>query len=41
MTVLDVREYLDEDGTSPFAEWFAGLDAVAASKVTVVLARIA
>jgi putative addiction module killer protein len=38
--VLDVREYLDEDGASPFADWFAGLDAVAAAKVTVVLARI-
>jgi putative addiction module killer protein len=40
MTALDVREYLDEDGTSPFADWFSGLDAVAAAKVTVVLARI-
>jgi len=40
MTALDVQEYLDEDGTSPFADWFAGLDPVAAAKVTVVLARI-
>ncbi len=39
--MLDVREYLDEDGTSPFAQWFAALDAVAAAKVTVVLARLA
>jgi putative addiction module killer protein len=38
--MLDVREYLDEDGSSPFAQWFAALDAVAAAKVTVVLARI-
>jgi putative addiction module killer protein len=38
--MLDVREYLDEHGDSPFAEWFAGLDAVAAAKITVVLARI-
>lgn len=40
MTRLDVREYLDEDGFSPFADWFASLDAVAAAKITVVLARI-
>lgn len=38
--MLDVREYLEEDGTSPFAEWFTALDAVAAAKMTVVLARI-
>jgi putative addiction module killer protein len=38
--MLDVREYLDEDGTSPFADWFAGLDTVAAAKITVVLTRI-
>ena len=40
MTTLDVRESLDEDGTSPFADWFTGLDAVVAAKITVVLARI-
>lgn len=38
--MLDVREYLDEDGTSPFADWFAALDATAAVKITVALARI-
>jgi putative addiction module killer protein len=40
MAVRDVREYLDADGTSPFADWFVGLDAVAAAKITVALARI-
>ena len=40
MVMLDVREYLDEDGTSPFADWFVTLDATAAAKITVVLARI-
>lgn len=40
MTMLDVREYLDEYGTSPFTECFTGLDAMAAAKITVVLARI-
>lgn len=38
--MLDVREYLEEDGTSPFGAWFTGLDATAAAKVTVVLTRI-
>lgn len=38
--MLDVREYLDDAGASPFAAWFSALDAVAAAKVTVVLARI-
>jgi putative addiction module killer protein len=38
--MLDVREYLDEDGSSPFAAWFSGLDATAAAKITIVLARI-
>ena len=38
--MLDVREYLEEDGTSPFAEWFGSLGATAAAKITVVLSRI-
>ena len=38
--MLDVREYLDEDGGSPFADWFSALDATAAAKITIVLARI-
>jgi putative addiction module killer protein len=38
--MLDVREYLDQDGSSPFAGWFSTLDAIAAAKVTIVLARI-
>ena len=38
--MLRVLEYLDENGASPFAEWFEGLDAMAAAKITVVLSRI-
>ena len=38
--MLDVREYLDASGRSPFGEWFADLDAAAAAKVTVAVARI-
>jgi putative addiction module killer protein len=40
MVMLDVREYLGENGTSPFADWFAALSDTAAAKITVVLARI-
>jgi putative addiction module killer protein len=35
-----IREYVDERGRSLFAEWFEDLDAGAAAKVTVGLARI-
>ena len=38
--MLDIREYLDDDGRSPFGKWFVALEAVAAAKVTVALARI-
>jgi putative addiction module killer protein len=38
--VLRLVEYLDEDGRSPFARWFARLDARAAAKVVAALARI-
>ncbi len=31
-----VEEYLREDGTSPYEEWFMGLDCVAAAKITTV-----
>lgn len=31
--VISVREYLDERGSSPFARWFEGLDAIAAQRL--------
>ena len=31
-----VEEYLREDGTSPYEEWFLGLDTVVATKITIV-----
>lgn len=37
---LRTVEYVDTDGRSPFGTWFSGLDAAAASKVTVALARM-
>jgi hypothetical protein len=30
-----VEEYLREDGTSPYEEWFMGLDTVVAAKITI------
>lgn len=41
LSMIDVREYLDLDGDSPFRDWFDGLDPVAAAKITVALGRIA
>ncbi len=37
---MDIREFLDDRGTSPFARWFDDLDPQAAAKVTVALARM-
>jgi putative addiction module killer protein len=36
-----IEEYQDADGCSPFAAWFAALEANAAARVTVTLARAA
>jgi len=38
--ILQAREYLDDDGSSRFADWFNGLDTQAALKVTTYLARL-
>ena len=37
---MEIREYLDAEGDSPFAEWIDGLNAPAAARVTVSLVRI-
>lgn len=37
---MEVSAYVDENGRSPFEDWFAGLDAVAAAKVTTALTRL-
>lgn len=39
--MIVVREYVDDDGRSPFGVWFVSLDERAAVKVTVALERIA
>jgi putative addiction module killer protein len=38
--MLEVREYLDVFGRSPFAKWFSELNAEAAAKVAVAIARM-
>ena len=39
--VLEVLEYLDARGHSPYGEWFNGLNAPAAAKVITVITRLA
>lgn len=38
--LFQVKELLLPDGSSPFADWFASLDAMAAAKVSVAMARM-
>ena len=38
---MELEEYLDSDGISPFKRWFDGLDAQPAARVTMALARMA
>ena len=37
---MQVLEYLDASGRSPFRRWFDGLDPLAAAKITIALARL-
>ena len=37
---MEVREYIREDGSSPYQKWFDSLDAQAAARVTVAIARL-
>lgn len=37
---MELREYLDEMGRSPFAAWFNDLDATTAARIQTVLVRI-
>jgi len=38
--MIDVREFLDTIGRSPYAAWFDSLNAEAAAKVTTAVTRI-
>ena len=37
---MEIREYTDTAGRSPFEEWFNALNSIAAAKVTLALIRI-
>jgi putative addiction module killer protein len=39
--MIEIREYLGADGHSPYAKWFDNLNAPAAAKVAVAIARMA
>ena len=38
--MIEIREYIREDDSSPFAEWFNGLNVQAALKVNTYLTRL-
>lgn len=37
---MKVQEYIREDGSNPYQQWFDSLDAIAAAKVTVAKSRL-
>jgi putative addiction module killer protein len=39
--MIDVREYNDRLGRSPYADWFNALNAQAAAKITTAMTRLA
>ena len=41
MAAIQILEYLDPEGRSPYAAWFDGLNAAAAVKVAVALYQLA
>jgi uncharacterized protein YqjF (DUF2071 family) len=40
LPLLNVREYLDEAGRSPYGIWFDSLNAPTAAKVTAAIIRM-
>jgi putative addiction module killer protein len=38
---MDVQEYVREDGSNPYRDWFDSLDEMAATKVAIVEVRLA
>jgi putative addiction module killer protein len=38
--IVDVREYVDRNGRSPYSEWFDRLNAQAAAKVAIAFTRV-
>ncbi len=37
---MDIEEYLDDAGESPFGAWFNDLEATAAARITIALTRM-
>lgn len=37
---MNVQEYIREDGSNPYQQWFDSLDATAAAKITVAKTRL-
>ena len=37
---MEIREFLDQQGRSPFGLWFQGLDPMAAVQVTTAMTRM-
>jgi putative addiction module killer protein len=37
---VNVREYIKEDGSSPYEKWFNSLDHVAAAKISIAIYRL-
>jgi putative addiction module killer protein len=40
VSMMEVQEYLREDGVSPYQEWFDALDPIAAAKMVVAKSRL-
>jgi len=40
LNVIEIREYIDAGGNSPFEKWFNRLNGPAAAKATIALARV-
>ena len=38
--MIEIREFVTEDGRAPFSRWFQSLNAQAAVKVTIALSRL-
>ncbi len=38
--MIEIREYVDTEGRSPYAKWFDKLDARAAAKIATALVRL-
>ena len=38
--MIEIREYIDDRGRSPFGRWFNGLDARASARVRTTIARM-